>query len=263
MRIIVISLKTEHNRRCYIDWQMKNTGLRFEFFDALTPDDVTTDQLQTMMRHATGPTLMKHIGCCLSHQYVWKIIAEGTEPVAILEDDVYISSSLPNVLTEICSMILPNEVYDIEFFGRKHLIARTTHWVKNIGQSDECSAKRCYVNKTGAAGYAIDPNTAKKLVLEAKDRFVLVDSWLYSRPWLKCYLVEPMPVVQSEYTRCQSFHETKFNLGKTSNRIGPARWAPRSRFNRLINKIEHLPAIIQSIGESTYQIPLPASDLLV
>ena len=133
MRIIVISLKTEHNRRCYIDWQMKNAGLGFEFFDALTPDDVTTDQLQTMMRHATGPTLVRYIGCCLSHQYVWKIIAEGTEPVAILEDDVYISSSLPNVLTEICSMILPNEVYDIEFVGRKHLTARTTHWTKNGG----------------------------------------------------------------------------------------------------------------------------------
>ena len=263
MRIIVISLKNAVARRHHIEKQLKNVGARFEFSDALTTDDITSIQLDSMMRHATGPALMSHVGCCLSHQHVWKVIAEGTEPVAVLEDDVQISSSLPNVLTAIRSKILSNEVYDFEFFGRKHLIARTTHWVKNIGQSDEYSAKRCYVNKIGSAGYAIDPNTAKKLVLEAKDKFFLVDSWLYSRPWLKCYLVEPMPVIQSEYTRFQSFHETKINMEITSNRIGPARWAPRSRFNRLKNKFEHLPAIIQSIGESTYQIPLPASDLLV
>ena len=245
---------------------MGNVGLTFEFLNALTSDDVTTNQLQAMMRHATGPISTRHIGCCLSHQYVWKIIAEGTEPVAVLEDDVYISSSLPNVLAEIRSMILPHEVYDIEFVGRKHLIARTTHWKKNVGQPNECSARRCYINKNGSGGYALDPKTAEKLAYEAKNKHFPVDTWLYTRPWLKSYLIEPMPVVQAIYTNDQTLHKSGISFeGNTSspNLIGPARWKPRARLNRLKNKIEHLPAIVQATGQSIYQVPKPAPDLPV
>ena len=264
VRIIVISLKTAVNRRHHIEKQMADIGAKFEFFDALTIDDITAHQLDSMLRYATGPTLTKHIGCCLSHKNVWKVIAESTEPVAVLEDDVHISSNLPDVLTAICSMILPNEVYDFEFVGRKHLIARQTHWTKNVGLPDECTARRCYLNKNGAGGYALVPNTAKRLALEAMGKFFLNDAWMYSRPWLKCYLVEPMAVIQSTYTSEQAKQDDTLNLNIASpllSQIGPVRWHPRARLNRLMSTIQHLPSIIQSIGQSVYEVPKPAPDL--
>ena len=40
----------------------------------------------------------------------------------------------------------------------------------------------------------------RKLAYEAKDKHFPVDTWLYTRPWLKSYLIEPMPVIQAIYT---------------------------------------------------------------
>ena len=103
-KIIVISLKRSHDRRASIDKQMKQLGLKFEYFDAIDAEQLTDDDLKAydeqMAMSDFGTILTRgEVACALSHFGVHeKIINENLERVIILEDDVAIGEDFLGVL---------------------------------------------------------------------------------------------------------------------------------------------------------------------
>ena len=91
MKIVVISLKGSERRRANMRKQLSDSGLAFEFFDAVSGHDAL-DHVHhyddgEFIRNCGRSATANEIGCYASHLAVWEQCAQGTEPFLILEDD--------------------------------------------------------------------------------------------------------------------------------------------------------------------------------
>lgn len=106
MRIIVINLDQDTDRRARIERRLVELGLSWERLPAVDgrrlapPHESLIDRATHVARGLEfSPGA---IGCWLSHRRAQRMVAEGTEPMAlILEDDIAIADNLPDVLERI------------------------------------------------------------------------------------------------------------------------------------------------------------------
>ena len=106
MRIIVISLDQDTDRRERVGSRLRELGLRWERLRAvdgrrLEPHHEAMidrdEQAARGLRISPGA-----MGCWLSHRQAQRMVADRTEPMAlIMEDDISITDHLPNVLERI------------------------------------------------------------------------------------------------------------------------------------------------------------------
>ena len=167
-------------------------GLTLEFIEAIDYKDLSVEQLETAAKHWTRPIVGKDVGCFMSHRRAWSVVAESSEPCVIIEDDIVFSEQIGSALKAIeRHSFSADQIYDLEFAPRKHLISRFAAWEDSF-----FVARRLYINKTGAGCYVLTPQVATRLLKEVKP-YVMVDSWLWTRPWLQVFQVEPCPAAQS------------------------------------------------------------------
>ena len=106
MRIIVINLDHDSGRRARIERRLAELGLPWERFSAVDGRRLEPhhERLIDQAAHAARGLEFSPgaIGCWLSHREAQRMVAEGTEPMAlILEDDIAIADDLPEVLARI------------------------------------------------------------------------------------------------------------------------------------------------------------------
>ena len=106
MRIIVINLKQDTDRRKRIETRLQELGLQWERFPAVDGRQLTSRHEALIDRDAQAARGLRippgAIGCWLSHHQSQQMVADGTEPMAlILEDDISINDDLPQVLESI------------------------------------------------------------------------------------------------------------------------------------------------------------------
>ena len=106
MRIIVINLDHDTDRRARVGRRLAELGLRWERLSAVDGRRLDSRH-QRLIDHDTNAARGLEfspgaIGCWLSHREAQRMVAEGAEPMAlILEDDIAIADDLPNVLERI------------------------------------------------------------------------------------------------------------------------------------------------------------------
>jgi GR25 family glycosyltransferase involved in LPS biosynthesis len=194
MKIYCINLPRSVERRRFQENQAKRLNLDLTFIDAIDYRDIPESQLLQAANYWTRPINGKDVGCFHSHKVCWGIIAKENEPAMIIEDDIIFSKDINNVLRTIATEPFPkNRVYDLEYAPSRHTLAVNPHW-----QTDDLIATKIYINKVGAGCYILTPQVAAEL-LKSRAAFVMVDSWLWTRPWLEQLQIEPCPAVQSIY----------------------------------------------------------------
>lgn len=192
MEILCINLKRSTDRRRFQERQAEAFGLNLRFIDATDYRDLPPDQLTNAARYWTRPIVGKDVGCFESHRRAWEVVARMTNPCMVIEDDVVFTKKIATVLREIENQHFANNlVYDLEFEPRKHLIAKKAQWKKN-----GFYASQLFINKTGAGCYVLTPHVADRLLSEVRP-YAMVDSWLWTRPWLQVLQIEPCPAAQS------------------------------------------------------------------
>ena len=192
MRILCINLKRSKDRYQFQEQQARKYGLVLEFIEAIDYKDLSVEQLETAAKHWTRPIVGKDVGCFMSHRRAWSVVEASSEPCVIVEDDIVFSDQICHALKAIEShSFSADQIYDLEFAPRKHLISRFAVW-----EDPPVLARRMFINKTGAGCYVLTPQVATRLLKEVKP-YVMVDSWLWTRPWLQVIQVEPCPAAQS------------------------------------------------------------------
>lgn len=95
MKNYVISLTTATNRREHIKTEFGKQNIHFEFFDAVTPNDIEHISTQLNIPLVNNQRLsLGEKACFLSHVCLWqKMIDDDLEYVAIFEDDVYLGEN--------------------------------------------------------------------------------------------------------------------------------------------------------------------------
>lgn len=100
MKIFIVNLAKDALRRDAILQQCSRMGLEAEIISAVDGRLFSADEISALThpRYAAGMT-PGEIGCSLSHHSIYrKIVAENIDCALILEDDVALTASLPDVL---------------------------------------------------------------------------------------------------------------------------------------------------------------------
>lgn len=197
MRIFVISLPTQSERRAFIRKQFARMSLAFSFFDAVDVRrrqteyfrafDVRRFELNTGRRPLTA-----EISCYASHLTLWRTCRILDEPIIILEDDAALDAAFENAVT-----FVEREIASLGFL-------RLESNKKRLGQTvtagNAFSARYCHSYPFSAMAYALSPAVAASFIEHSRtfqapvDKFIK-DFWVHRQP---LYQLQPAVVAESD-----------------------------------------------------------------
>lgn len=165
MRIIVINLDTDTDRRRQVEARLRELGLSHERLPAVDGNLLTQQHEALVDRQAQtalgdrgiGPG---YIGCWLSHRHAHRMIIENNDDMAlILEDDIKIQDELPEVLNKIEHD--GAEKFEVLKLGRLSPRKKYTP-VKNIGNHHTMGLVK--FRDGGTQAYIITREAAKRFI---------------------------------------------------------------------------------------------------
>ena len=156
----VISLTSAHDRKAHIREQFKLKNIEFNFFDAVTPDNVKAVAWDLNFQIKNNILTVNELACFLSHFSLWnKIVNENISYMAIFEDDIYLSDTSEKFLDT--TDWIDGDIIKIEKVYKTVLLKNRK--VKNI---DGFKYVQGFLMKghMGAGGYILSLNAAKKII---------------------------------------------------------------------------------------------------
>lgn len=198
LKIYIISLERNKERQHIIAKRMMQLGLDFEFFVGVDGSSLTQTELaqvdqkycHTNFNHEMNPS---EVGCAMSHIRIYeKMVADNIAHALILEDDAYVLSCVPDILSSV--MRRPNFDMLYLFHGKakrwpfSHRLPHNYRLVRYMSPSKK--SKRCII---GAVAYMLSLNGAKKLLNQAYPIRMPADylTGLIQKNHLKTFGVEP------------------------------------------------------------------------
>ena len=238
MKIFVINLKGARERRENIVSQFSSLGTKFQFYEAVEPDDafVSFDGydekrylLNTGRKASPGEA-----ACFASHRNLWKHAISIEEPIIVLEDDSELDENFDAAvnatatLIEQCGFIrLQND-----FSGRHKKKTPVT----KIGRF---TLNYFATYPFGTMGYAISPTTAAAFLDSSRILSAPVDSfiklfWEHGHP---LYGLAPYAVVWGDLSRRTTIkrrerERTSIGMKLLRRRKKASDWVRRWRFNQ-------------------------------
>ena len=214
MRIFVISLRTQVERRALIRDQLEKFDLQFRFFDAVDMRSSNARyfgsvDLRKFQLNAGRNPLTNEIGCYTSHLMLWRACVSIDEPIIILEDDAALKESFATAI--------PFLNRQIRSLGFVRLDANPYRLGKTVSSSRTFSARYCPRSPYSSMAYAIDPTVARQFIIASQIISAPVNAfinefWRHGQP---LYQLLPNTVEESE-------------IGLTTTTIG-LRQIPRHR----------------------------------
>ncbi|MES1964854.1 glycosyltransferase family 25 protein [Psychrobacter sp. AH5] len=158
---IVISLTSATERREHIKKEFGKHNVAFEFFDALTPETVSSYIKGLPYNFDSSGLSPIELACMMSHVAIWqKMINENIPYITIFEDDVYLGQDAKYLLNS-SEWIKPEwNIIKIETVYNKVFLASKSQ--------DILSSKRCITQlkgkHLGAGGYILSLKGIKLLL---------------------------------------------------------------------------------------------------
>ncbi|WP_439828564.1 glycosyltransferase family 25 protein [Aeromonas enteropelogenes] len=172
LKIYIISLEKNKERQHIIAKRMMQLGLDFEFFFGVDGSSLTQAELAQVdqkychehFNHEMNPS---EVGCAMSHIRIYEnMVSDNISHALILEDDAYLLSCVPDILSSIMKRPRFDMLY--LFHGKakrwplSHKLPHDYRLVRY--RSPTKKSKRCII---GAVAYIISINGAKKLLNHA------------------------------------------------------------------------------------------------
>jgi glycosyl transferase family 25 len=176
MRTFYINLDSRADRQAFMEAQFATLGIAAQRIAATTPAEIDPESLARHCNRANKNWIdPAELAVSFSHRKAWRAMLDEDLPCAlILEDDVYLSSSLPTFLEDIKRDGAGLDLIRIETRYRtvclSASVASTKHGVK---------LHRPLSFEWGCAGYVITAACARKL-LAVEEWFVMpVDNMMF------------------------------------------------------------------------------------
>ena len=150
--VFVINLSHRLDRRRFMRYQLTRLGIRFNFFDAVTPGSIPSDFREKVVG-TTRRWLCSHYlspeeqACYASHHTLWSYSMKNKRPIIVLEDDIRVSSRIKSYLSQSV------------FKGKEYVSLKDHPRVANI---DDVFCLRKVSH--GAMGHFISPHAASTLI---------------------------------------------------------------------------------------------------
>lgn len=180
MKIFIINLKRDNEKREKMKNKLDKLNIKYEFFQAIDGINTKHDGVYTgwVDSYHNRYITKGEVGCSLSHYRIWeKIITENIETAIILEDDVEV---LDNNFIEKAKNIDSN-TYDLLYLSRKKIIGEIE---KSINDDIAIASPSFWT-----CAYAVTLSGAKKLKNDIFfDNIITLDEYvpyLYSNTYNK------------------------------------------------------------------------------
>lgn len=193
MKALVINQDGQLKRMAFQKQQLTSLGVGFQRIPSYTISGIDDPAFQKHFDSWQRPLTTSEVSCFLSHKTAWELVSLGDQPMLILEDDAWLDKNIVNVLTELSGMSEIDYVtLEVTGSNRKKLLAK-----RPTKTFSEGGLFRLYQGRSGAAGYVLWPNGAKKLLEKAVDNKIgLADKFICSCYTLKAYQFEPALIIQ-------------------------------------------------------------------
>ena len=160
--IYVIAMKNSSDRRKTMTERLAALNMEFTFVDAVIGRDLTPAQISAItspsrQNHLPSPLSHSAIGCGLSHLEIWKKLAAGDAPMAlVLEDDAVLSEDIIPILNRLTKLEDKIDIVNLHRRGTRPLI--------DVAQlSEKYRLTSCRYNSRGTESYVITKKAAAKL----------------------------------------------------------------------------------------------------
>lgn len=261
MKKYIISLSSAVARRTHITNEFSKKLIDFEFFDAVTPNqiDLLSEKFKININNVN--LTQGELACLFSHVSLWqKCLDENLDYIAIFEDDVYLSKNAQLFLKN-CDWI-PKDVHiiKIEKFDEYCLLKKT-----GIYKLENAYLKILKAIHYGTAGYILSNNGAKQLIDFIKHTEVVpIDHIMFEstlNTHINVYQINPAICIQSdrlndkhrtvfgselETDRKKRFINAKYPHNKNSNFLGKLKKEATRPFYQLKNLAKKIFSDIQS-----------------
>lgn len=200
MEIYAISLKSSATRRSHIIEQFNNQNIKFNFFDAIQPDDNSNIANDLSLNISDCDLTQGEIACLLSHVSLWKkMIDEELTHIAIFEDDILLGESADLLLQG--AEWMPN-IADIIKLEKFASAAKMKLGAQQV--SPNRKVRQLVGKHLGAAGYILTLKSAKLLLsyIQNQTKLIAVDHILFEvlieSKQLNVFQVLPGVCIQSD-----------------------------------------------------------------
>lgn len=212
MKNYVISLSHKTDRQEHIRHEFGKQQIDFEFFDAVTPEQVPLLAKQFNINIDNANLTMGELACLFSHISLWqKCLDENLSHITIFEDDVYLGENLRSFLTTTAWLDTTVDVVKLEFFEPLVKMHKNA-----LPVGDGRVLRELLEMHLGTAGYTLSKKACQQLLqkLPTISKLVAVDHIVFElaiqEKQLSVYQLNPALCVQSDRTYLldnrQTFH---------------------------------------------------------
>lgn len=234
MKIIVISRKSDIERRAKIAAMLESSPFSWEFFDACEPDtlpswfEIVYDESKSNY-YRSYPLVPGEKGCFASHVKVWEIAMFNNEAIVVLEDDCTLENGFFAKIKEI-------ENLEYEYIKLEK---------RSEGTSITSDLMIANKNRSGTVGYYINPIGAFKLLSNLNSIYCPIDHYI-GMCWK--HKVDPisfkLPIISHEGDLGTNIQSSRKESEKTASKNKIARFRRRLiryidnyKYKKYINKI--------------------------
>ena len=186
MRAIVINLDRAADRLAFQTRQLGGLGISWDRFAAITPDALTPARNAPYWQRWQRPLSDAEKAASASHRAVWEIIARGTVPVLVMEDDALLLPGVPALLSQLDRAT-----------GLDHVTLETRGRAKLLGRAHpDLPLVRLWQDYTGAAAYILWPAGARKLIARADRSAGIADAIICAAYDMASWQADPALAIQ-------------------------------------------------------------------
>lgn len=198
MDALVISLTNNNKaRREHIEMHFDKAGVAFDFFDAVTKDQIEKEQLLTGVDLSESKLNDSEKACFLSHAKIWKMMLDREiDYLAIFEDDIHLSESASMFLSD--PNWIPVEMGLVKLEKSNKYYNITNKKIPAIGGRSLIKLKK---TNWGSAGYIISLEYVRYLMKRLADKktIMTVDDELFTpalNEGMELFMLEPAICIQ-------------------------------------------------------------------
>lgn len=214
MKNYVISMISSNKRRQHICHEFAQLGIKFNFFDAITPDknQYFCEKLSLdINKFDISPT---EISCFLSHIFLWKQAQVlNLKYIAVFEDDIYLGENAALFLNSEDWIPEHIDIIKLEYFNHRIEVLKS----KSINTLDHRGLYRLISVHLGGAGYIISNQTIEFLLSEllTLNQIQPIDHFLFEDMLGKTQVFQILPAICiQDSIKYQSYDNFGSNLEK-------------------------------------------------
>ncbi len=181
IKIYVVSLKNQLDRRAHIEKQFQQLGLEYNFFDAISKGNAIRVCQDLSLNFVPDSITLGELGCFMSHVSLWQMMINKNIPyLVIFEDDIVLSTRIHNILLKLDMLTQQYDVIKLE------TMQTPTELGRKIAIDDDLHICSLLSEHMGTAAYVVSNECAvlmmNKLSLTSIDK--PIDHLLF-KDWLK------------------------------------------------------------------------------